>query len=492
MLSTTESILPLLCLTVVFAGVALAIGFVTGWFCSLRRVKSTEAGEAEGSVERGKRRIANERTAMATDRLRDLAASMASDVGTHSSQVEKITQGLQSLDLTDIEATGEGLVSALSQIVAANDALQDRLAKAENQIIEQAQEIRTHESEARTDALTGLANRRAFDDEMKRRFSEWTRKATPLSLLILDIDFFKKFNDTHGHQAGDEVLRCVGKKLAETVREMDLACRYGGEEFAVVMPATTSVDGKVGAERVRKAIEGMTVTFEGKNLKVTASVGLAQVNNSDDCGRVLQRADKALYQSKAAGRNCGHLHDGQRSVPFLSGKEKTKVDPLAQAMEPVVTQTLDQLPNRTKFADELRRRTAESHRTEAPLAVVIVEVGGYGDIKREFGAAVSGMTLDSVAQFLKNSLRELDLLARIAENHFAVMLPESSKQEALETMERAIQALDHCSLPVGDGNLDLQIGFGVAEIQPTDTVETLVGRAEKHLVANQKAALAMV
>ena len=90
---------------------------------------------------------------------------------------------------------------------------------------------------------------------MQRRFAEWQRRQTPFTLMILDIDHFKKFNDSHGHPAGDEVLRNVGKVLVKTARQMDLPCRYGGEEFAAILPSTDIQEARVAAERFRKAIE---------------------------------------------------------------------------------------------------------------------------------------------------------------------------------------------------------------------------------------------
>src|SRR6185295_757566 len=135
----------------------------------------------------------------------------------------------------------------------ANAELQQRLEQAEKQLAVQAVQIKAHESEARTDSLTTLSNRRAFDDELKRRLNEWQRKGTPCTLVMMDIDFFKKFNDTHGHQVGDEVLRQVAKVLGVQSREMDIPCRYGGEEFAVILPATEALKACKVAERIRAA-----------------------------------------------------------------------------------------------------------------------------------------------------------------------------------------------------------------------------------------------
>ena len=478
----------LLTLNLIFALVALAIGFVGGiWFTGGRGSGGSGGSDGEWSdALQAQRHLDAERTTLATERLRDLSKGMASDVGTHSSKVEVITKDLKALDLTDPAAMGEGLVTALSQIVSANEELQQRLANAEKQITEQAQEIQVHETEARTDSLTQLANRRAFDDELKRRYSEWQRRATPFSLLILDIDHFKSFNDTHGHQAGDEVLRQVGSSLTEVCREMDLPCRYGGEEFAVIMPATIVKEGKVLAERVRKAIGVLSVNFEGKRLKVTASVGLSQVTNQDDCDRIVKRADEALYQSKEAGRNCGHWHDGELSQPIILGDKKSKPTKLPAATPMVATKVLDGLPSRTMFIDELRRRVAESLRAGSPLSIVVLEVQGVEEVRREFGEVAASLLLDSVAEYISGVLREMDLLARLSENKFAVMIPGSETEGAVEVAERAIRALDKCSLPVGDASLELRMLFGTARVAAVDTVETLVERAELQLQRSEK------
>lgn len=467
----------LLVLNVVFAVVALVIGFVLGaWFTAGRKARQDRLSEEQQELERQKH-LERERAAMATERLRDLASGVACDVGKHSSTMGEITEGLRTLDTSDAEATGVGLVNALSRIVAANEVLQERLSKAEEQIAAQAREIHLHESEARTDSLTGLANRRAFDEEMRRRCSEAVRNSTSLSLLIMDIDYFKKFNDTHGHQAGDEVLREFGRMLLKTCRDMDLPCRYGGEEFAVVMPSTVAEQAKTAAERIRKAIESMTVKFEGQELKVTTSVGLAQFRQGEDQAKLVRRADDALYASKSAGRNCGHWHDGQEPLPF-----STSGDASAQKQSaPSAPSLLESLPNRTRFADELRRRMAEATRTEQPIAVLVVELDGFQDIRSRFGAEVAGTALEGVATVLQNSLREMDLLAQLSESRFAVMLPDNDIETAERVVSRASEALRQCPFEFENQRVALVLSAGKSQHKTGDSVEVLVGRAEADL-----------
>jgi diguanylate cyclase len=218
----------------------------------------------------------------------------------------------------------------------------------------------------------------------------------------------------------------VGRKLTETCRDMDLPCRYGGEEFAIVMPATLLADAKIAAERIRTAVENMPVNFEGKELRVTTSVGLAQLSGQDDIPRLVRRADAALYASKNAGRNCGHWHDGDESHPFTERILKAQQVDRARQAKNQPAPLLDSLPNRTKFADELRRRIAESTRTDQPIAVLVVELGNHELVKSQFGGHSSYRALDTVAKALQESLRDMDLLARLSESRFAIMLPENT------------------------------------------------------------------
>ena len=159
-------------------------------------------------------------------------------------------------------------------------------------------------SQATTDSLTGLANRWTFDEELALEWRRAERVGDPLALILLDIDNFKTVNDTHGHQAGDEVLRKVGEVLAASVRQVDLAARYGGEEFAVIVPET-DLDGAIDlAERLRIALEGEEIELQnGTRLSVTASFGAAVKGDLPAGEKLVAAADELLYEAKRGGKN---------------------------------------------------------------------------------------------------------------------------------------------------------------------------------------------
>lgn len=160
------------------------------------------------------------------------------------------------------------------------------------------------------DGLTGIANRRRFDETLLKEWRRCAREARPLALLLIDVDFFKPFNDNYGHQAGDECLKAVARALSQTLhRPSDLAARYGGEEFAVILPGTDEAGALAVAEALRAAVQQMGITHRYSEVApvVTISVGLACATPKpgDETGFIglLKDADAALYRAKSEGRN---------------------------------------------------------------------------------------------------------------------------------------------------------------------------------------------
>jgi two-component system cell cycle response regulator len=156
-----------------------------------------------------------------------------------------------------------------------------------------------------TDALTGLFNRRYMETHLAALVDQAASRGKPLAVLILDIDFFKSINDGHGHDAGDDVLREFAIRIRKSIRNIDLACRYGGEEFVIVMPETDMGVATMVAERLRRKIasEPFPIQDGAKQLPVTLSIGIAALGAGDNVAAMLKRADQALYRAKRDGRN---------------------------------------------------------------------------------------------------------------------------------------------------------------------------------------------
>ncbi|WP_185954231.1 GGDEF domain-containing protein [Balnearium lithotrophicum] len=158
------------------------------------------------------------------------------------------------------------------------------------------------------DGLTGIPNRRFFEEQFEREWKRAMRTKRPISLLMIDIDFFKNFNDTLGHLEGDWVLREVARIISENLRkDMDIVARYGGEEFVVVLPETDAKEAKEVAERIRKAIESRCIEHPSSKVSkcVTVSIGIATITPEENQSKeiLIKRADEALYEAKRKGRN---------------------------------------------------------------------------------------------------------------------------------------------------------------------------------------------
>ena len=179
---------------------------------------------------------------------------------------------------------------------------------------------------AAIDELTGILNRRFGLRRLKEEFSRSARHGLPISTVMIDIDHFKKFNDTFGHDAGDAVLKMVADKLSDTLRAEDMVCRYGGDEFVISLSGAGMNDSAIFTERIRRTIETNYVNWGEQQLSVTISCGIATypVIRSSVCEELITAADKALYLSKEFGRNQVAINDGMKILRFSEMKSKNK------------------------------------------------------------------------------------------------------------------------------------------------------------------------
>ena len=178
-----------------------------------------------------------------------------------------------------------------------------RLQDLENETAELRSRIKQERNQAKVDPLTGIPNRLAYEERLEHEVARWKRFATPLVLVMWDIDLFKKVNDSFGHRAGDKVLRTIARTLESSIRETDFVARYGGEEFVQLMTGSSLEECLQVADKIREAIKKTGFHFRDQAITITASCGLAELRDGDSVEQWFERADKALYKAKQEGRN---------------------------------------------------------------------------------------------------------------------------------------------------------------------------------------------
>lgn len=209
-------------------------------------------------------------------------------------------------DQGSIKTLVESLVSATAKMQRRSQELENRLQATSQEVDQLRSNLEKVREEAMTDALTGIANRKRFDEVLRRSKRETDNNGNPLSLVLCDIDFFKRFNDTWGHQTGDQIIRFVAGCLTRHSDEHHLVARYGGEEFAIVMPHTSPVDAAQIAEKIRRTVESKKLLRKSTNEdlgNITVSLGIANYNGAESVEDLIERADNNLYRSKTEGRN---------------------------------------------------------------------------------------------------------------------------------------------------------------------------------------------
>jgi diguanylate cyclase len=241
------------------------------------------------------------------DQIMALIQSAAGSTTHYSESLADATQKLGNADTPEgLRAIVETLVLNTHKMEEANQSLEARLNASKQEIVQLQENLETVRSESLTDPLTTLANRKYFDQALVKAIGEASNTGEPLSLLMTDIDYFKKFNDTFGHLTGDQVLRLVAMAMKQNVKGQDVAARYGGEEFAIVLPSTVLRAAITVADHIRRAVmtKELMKRSTGENLgRVTVSVGVASLRPGDTVATLIERADNCLYAAKRSGRN---------------------------------------------------------------------------------------------------------------------------------------------------------------------------------------------
>lgn len=249
-----------------------------------------------------------------SDQVQQAITELASMMGTvqdatveYGENLGDVSQKIaKARSIEDLGAVVSGILQETKVMVEKNQELENKLETSSEQVSELKKNLDNVKREALTDGLTGVANRKAFDKHILDMIEESTANATPMVLIMIDIDFFKKFNDTYGHQVGDQVLKLVARTLVDNVKGRDIVARYGGEEFSVLLPETPLSAGMKVGEMLRRSVETKEVVNKTSNEnlgRITLSMGVAEYLPGESISRVIERADEALYKSKKTGRN---------------------------------------------------------------------------------------------------------------------------------------------------------------------------------------------
>lgn len=246
--------------------------------------------------------------------LQNLLFKVLEEVSANNSEAEDYGRVLEQQsaalgtnpNINDLKQIANNLLDATHQAITSNNKMQESLKSAEENSLKLKQEVKQLQEENARDPLTGLYNRRALNERMTELIDELYYKPAPLAVCMFDIDHFKAFNDTYGHQIGDQVICLVSKALQEKSRDKDFSARYGGEEFTLLLPDTEMDTALEIASTIHEAVSKLTLIKRSTKEKlppVTISMGLACYKPDDTQDSILSRADQALYHAKKTGRN---------------------------------------------------------------------------------------------------------------------------------------------------------------------------------------------
>ena len=315
------------------------------------------------------------------------------------------------------------------------------------------QALRTINELAIRDELTGTYNRRHLM-RLIERASERDRR---FSLCLLDIDFFKRINDTYGHSAGDAVLRAFAQAVQSQVRPGDTFGRYGGEEFLLMLPDTLATSAQALADRVRLAIEQMRCAEVGADVVLTVSIGIAEFIPGEAVSLAVGRADAALYMAKSSGRNRVICHgDTTPALAVPAGPfNQDAPAPDAGGAPPVDTAQTDMLTgllNRRTLRARLQEAMQRADRNSRPLALLLFNINRFREINEALGVEAGDAALVHTAALLRGALREADAVARWSGDEFIAVLEDAGGE--VDARQVATKIIDRFAAPLVLGQGD--------------------------------------
>ncbi len=459
------------------------------------------------------------------NQLQLLTHRVAADVSAHTERVVHINERL--LPAQDEPAR---IISAISELIEANEAMQGQLAAAQQRLNQQSRQIEVTARQARTDALTGLANRRALDEFLKSCIQS-VQPGELAGLLLLDIDHFKSFNDSYGHTTGDAVLASFARSISQWCDGKSYSARYGGEEFAIILTGETMEAIAHDASQLRAFVSEQVIAYEDLRLTVTSSGGLTEIQSGDTIQQAYERADEGLYRAKKNGRNCGYWLNSGEWTRFASttpdeidvteqaisvakqknaGELRAQLDKAisAQSSKDVVADSAYSASNSLAAADELPIQSANSTkekqagvpqadildlsaflerldvhlqqlgRADLPATAIMVDAVGLDQLSPQLAEVGWANTLDIV----QSHVRGIDVLCRFRQRTLCIFMPGSTQNAALERASRMQQELAESRREMSKASpYPDRFSIALASAQPNENRGTFMQRLETAL-----------
>jgi diguanylate cyclase (GGDEF)-like protein len=428
--------------------------------------------------------------------LEVLAAELSSDIKSHGQRLQKISGGLEISE----ENTVAGVASAVSQILDATADVQKCVIKAEERIAEQAESVEMQAILTHADLLTSLPNRRALVDEMQRAATQ-TGQTAKATLVFIDLDAFSLINSGCGHQGGDMILRQAAAEVKQLARGRDMVARFRGDTFALLLNQTTLHDALPIAEKVRKQLQDTQFTQGTNPLRLTASIGIAQLRSEEMLGAVTDRVEQALVAAQQAGGNVCYRHDGENCVPVSSAfqaKSETGAGeslslaaywrdsasaaegaPSANAAEP--SEGDANLSGRSLFVANLSRRLGEWKRGGASVSVAVLRVDQMSGLIDRFGDRGQTFLRQVLGRLLEATTRDMDERCEFEDGLFALLMPGMDECNAFAVADRLCAQVRQCKVRMGQDLWDLTASIGVAHCTVAARVMDIMLSAEAAL-----------